>query len=386
MQTPLWAQAYRGRKVLVTGHTGFKGAWLSEWLLELGAEVVGAALPPNTEPALFDQLGLESRLEHHVLDIRDRRGVLDLMLAVQPDYVFHLAAQPLVRLSYADPVGTYEANVMGTVHVLEALERLNREYAAGPGRVCSAVMVTTDKCYANKEWLHGYREEDPLGGHDPYSSSKAAAELAIASYRQSFFQAARARGASRVGIASARAGNVIGGGDWALDRIVPDCIRHLSREEVIRVRNPRATRPWQHVLEPLSGYLLLGMKQFEALAAGDAERLSRYSSAYNFGPALSSNRPVADLVRALLLHWPGEWEDSHNPGAPHEAGLLNLVWDKAFHLLGWAPRWGFEETVGRTAAWYRSAHLGLPARALVRADLAEFSPQLSLSGAVHEHV
>lgn len=371
-QTPHWEDSFRGKTVLVTGHTGFKGAWLSEWLLDLGAKVVGVALPPNTEPALFDQLGLAGRLQHHVLDIRDRSAVMDLILDARPDYLFHLAAQPLVRLSYSEPVSTYETNVMGTVHILDGLRRLNEEYQSTPGRTCSAVMVTTDKCYANREWLHGYREEDPLGGHDPYSSSKAAAELAVASYRQSFLQANRTCPCPRVAIASARAGNVIGGGDWALDRIVPDAMRHLERGDAIRVRNPHATRPWQHVMEPLGGYLLLAQRQAAALEERDHAALDRLCSAFNFGPTLSSNRPVSALVSEVLRHWPGEWTAVAEADAPHEAGKLNLVWDKAFHLLGWAPRWDFEETVARTVRWYRARSEGRGARLLVIDDLNEY--------------
>ncbi|MGJ5813086.1 CDP-glucose 4,6-dehydratase [Paludibaculum fermentans] len=371
-QTSSWESAYRGKTVLVTGHTGFKGAWLSEWLLELGANVVGAALPPNTEPALFDQVGLATRTQHHILDIRNHSGVIDLMLDSQPDYVFHLAAQPLVRLSYAEPVGTYETNVMGTVHVLEGLRRLNEAYQAKPGRTCAAVMVTTDKCYANREWLHGYREEDPLGGYDPYSSSKAAAELAIASYRQSFLRTSWPGLEPRVAVASARAGNVIGGGDWALDRIVPDAMRHIERGDILRVRNPHATRPWQHVLEPLGGYLLLAWRLAGALLQADHAALEYLGSPFNFGPALSSNRPVSALVNEVLRHWPGEWESTAEESAPHEAGKLNLVWDKAFHLLDWSPRWDFEETVARTVRWYRACSEGRGARLLLIDDLNEY--------------
>ncbi|MBN9660793.1 MAG: CDP-glucose 4,6-dehydratase [Acidobacteria bacterium] len=372
LHTAQFEDTFRGRTVLVTGHTGFKGAWLSEWLLDLGAKVVGAALPPNTEPALFNQLGLAARLDHHVLDIRDRSSVMDLILDTRPDFLFHLAAQPLVRLSYAEPVGTYETNVMGTVHVLDGLRRLDQEYQRTSGRTCSAVMVTTDKCYANREWLHGYREEDALGGHDPYSSSKAAAELVVASYRHSFLHANRPGAGGRIAVASARAGNVIGGGDWALDRIVPDAMRDLERGDAIRVRNPHSTRPWQHVIEPLGGYLLLAQSQAFALEAKNHSTLDRLCSAFNFGPALSSNRPVSALVNEVLRHWPGEWAAVPEADAPHEAGKLNLVWDKAFHLLGWSPRWDFEETVARTVRWYRARSEGRGARLLVIDDLNEY--------------
>ncbi len=241
-----FGELYRGKRVLLTGHTGFKGAWLAEWLLALGAEVTGLALPPSTTPALFDQLELAPRLTPRLGDIRDLAVVRQAVEAAQPDFVFHLAAQPLVRLSYAQPVETYATNVLGTVHVLEAVRLAQRP--------CTVIAITTDKCYENREWVHSYREEDALGGHDPYSSSKGAAELAISAYRRSFFAAPD----SPVRLASGRAGNVIGGGDWALDRIVPDCIRAVRRGERIAVRNKVATRPWQHVLEPLSGYLQLG--------------------------------------------------------------------------------------------------------------------------------
>jgi CDP-glucose 4,6-dehydratase len=327
--------AYRGKRVFVTGHTGFKGSWLTEWLLALGADVTGYSLPPPTDPALFQQLGLERRITHIEADIRDLDRLSGALIEAKPEFVFHLAAQPLVRLSYDQPVETYQTNVMGTVHVLEALRRLTTP--------CAALFVTTDKCYQNREWLYAYREEDPLGGYDPYSSSKAAAEIAIAAYRQSYFNPSRR---TPVKIASARAGNVIGGGDWAQDRIVPDSIRALQRGEAIAVRNKNSTRPWQHVLEPLSGYLALAA----ALASTQAEQLC---SAFNFGPALSSNRSVVALVDEILHGWPGKWLDQSDANAPHEAQLLNLATDKAFHLLGWSPVWNFETTARMTVDWYR---------------------------------
>ncbi len=336
---------WQGKRVLVTGHTGFKGAWLSLWLLSLGAEIWGFSLEPNTMPSLFEQLGLKGLLTHQVGDIRDAALVQQWMKQGQPDVVFHLAAQPLVRRSYEEPVETWQTNVLGTVHVLEALKQLNN--------ACAAVLITTDKCYENREWVYGYRESDPLGGYDPYSSSKAAAEIAIASWRSSFFAGAH----SAVGIASARAGNVIGGGDWAEDRIVPDAMRALSRQEPIAVRNPRATRPWQHVLEPLSGYLRLAQQLYKALN-DQTDALVELSGAFNFGPSLASNRPVGDLVDAILQHWAGSWVDYSDPKAVHEAKLLNLVTDKAFHGLGWQPVWNFERTIAQTVAWYRETHQG----------------------------
>ena len=326
---------WSGRRVLLTGHTGFKGSWLALWLLELGAKVTGLALPPDTEPSLFSQLELQSRLDHHIGDIRDAAALTELVALTRPQVVLHLAAQPLVRRSYDEPVATWQANVMGTIHLLEALRRLEQP--------CTAVLITTDKVYRNNEWLYGYRENDPLGGHDPYSSSKAAAEIAIASWRSSFCGPLPHQ-TPHLRIASARAGNVIGGGDWAADRIVPDAMRALGCGIPIRVRNPHATRPWQHVLEPLSGYLSL------------AERLTADPSladAFNFGPQLEANRTVRELVEEALQHWNGRWLDQSDPTAPHEASLLNLVVDKAHHQLQWAPRWNFATTVERTVNWYR---------------------------------
>ena len=341
---------YRGRRVLVTGHTGFKGAWLTEWLLALGAEVTGLALPPPTQPALFDQLGLARRIAHHEGDVGELAPVRRVIAEAAPEFIFHLAAQPLVRRSYAEPVATYRANVMGTVHLLEA--------ARLAGRPCTIVCITTDKAYENREWLHGYREEDPMGGHDPYSSSKGAAELAISAYRRSYFSSP----SSLIRVASARAGNVIGGGDWAADRIVPDSIRSLLAGQPIAVRNALSTRPWQHVLEPLSGYLSLGAQLAAAARSGEADRLGRLHGAFNFGPALASNRPVGELVTEILRHWPGQWEDRRDQGAVHEASLLNLATDKAHHLLAWRPVWDFAMTIGHTVRWYRDQKAD-PARA-----------------------
>lgn len=346
------SEAYTGKRVLVTGHTGFKGSWLCEWLLSVEADVAGYSLPPPTSPALFDQLGLRNRLRHTIGDVRDGAAVRRAILDFQPDVVFHLAAQPLVRLSYREPVETYATNVMGTIHVLEALRVLEKH--------CAAVLITTDKCYENREWLHGYREEDPLGGHDPYSSSKAAAEIAIASWRRSFFPLQDGGFGNTVAVASARAGNVVGGGDWALDRIVPDCMRALAKGEPVAVRNPQATRPWQHVLEPLSGYLLLAAEMHSVLDEKPGEqraaRLQRLCGAFNFGPGLDSNRSVRELVEEVLRNWPGgKWEDRTRHGMLHEASLLNLATDKAHHVLGWRARWGFAETVRRTVEWYRAA-------------------------------
>jgi CDP-glucose 4,6-dehydratase len=336
----MYCDAFKDKVVWLSGHTGFKGSWLAEWLLALGAKVHGFALSPPTSPALFDQLRLGQRLEHETGDVRDFEKVRDSIRKVQPHFVFHLAAQPLVLEAYAYPVETYAVNVQGTVHVLEALRQL--------GHPCGAVFVTTDKCYENKEWAYGYREEDPLGGFDPYSSSKAAAELAIQAYRRSFFQNHPVR------IASARAGNVIGGGDWAADRIVPDCIRSLKQNHPVGLRHPEATRPWQHVLEPLSGYLWLAA----VLLGCGKKHLNGYEpcSAFNFGPGPDANRSVAELTTELLKHWAGRWEDMSVPGAVHEAGLLQLCADKARLQLKWSPVLDFAQAVSMTAAWYRQAH------------------------------
>lgn len=330
---------YEGKRVWLSGDTGFKGAWLASWLLKLGADVRGFALESPTTPSLYDQLGLAERLHHEHGDLRDGAAVRRSVQAARPDFVFHLAAQAIVRTSFEQPVDTYMTNVMGTIHVLEALRTLEHS--------CAAVLITTDKCYENREWVHGYREEDPMGGFDPYSSSKGATEIAINSWRRSFFAGHPVR------VASARAGNVIGGGDWAKDRIVPDCIRALRDGAAIPVRNKIATRPWQHVLEPLGGYLWLAA----VLSRGSLRPYdpALFTSAFNLGPSLESNRTVADLVAEVVKHWPGQWEDKSDPRAVHEAGRLNLATDKAFHLLGWKPAWNFEKAIEATVGWYRRA-------------------------------
>jgi len=334
----MFGDAFRNKNVWLSGHTGFKGAWLARWLTQLGAKVHGFAQPPNTKPALFDQLSLGSQVHHTVGDIRDLSAVRESIKASRPDFVFHLAAQSLVRLSYAQLLETYQTNVLGTAHVLEVLRELNQP--------CVAICITSDKCYENKEWLHGYRETDALGGHDPYSASKAATEIVIASYRRSFFSI------GHVKVASARAGNVIGGGDWATDRIVPDCVRALKEGRAIPVRNKTAVRPWQHVLEPLSGYLWLAAVLAQPkLGKHD---LAKVDLAFNFGPNASSGRTVAELVQEVLRHWPGSWKDLSDPNAPHEAGTLRLAIDKAHALLDWAPVWDFQPTIEKTVSWYRA--------------------------------
>ncbi|MGJ8655515.1 MAG: CDP-glucose 4,6-dehydratase [Akkermansiaceae bacterium] len=334
---------YSGKKVILTGHTGFKGSWMAEWLTILGAKVYGFALDPLPEAIFYDQLGLNKSLAGDVrADIRDYDALKKLIGEVDPDFIFHLAAQPLVRYSYDIPVETFAVNVMGSIHLMEAVRET--------GIACTVVMITTDKCYENREWLHAYREEEAMGGYDPYSASKGAAEIAISSYRRSFFSSED----GKVKVVSARAGNVIGGGDWAQDRIIPDCIKAIKKGEHIAVRNKIATRPWQHVLEPISGYLWLGaVIDNPALVGRDcAEELI---GGFNFGPALTSNKTVEQLVVELLKHCPGDWKDCSDPDAVHEASKLNLAIDKAFHLLEWRPVWGFEETIDKTASWYRDA-------------------------------
>ena len=340
---------WAGRRVLLTGHTGFKGSWLTLLLTQLGAYVTGVSLEPDTTPNLFGQLELIKRLkQHHINDIRDPQALAEIAKACQPQVVFHLAAQPLVRRSYRDPLGTWTTNVQGSLHLLEALKPLQHP--------CAVVMVTTDKVYENKEWLYGYRENDRLGGHDPYSASKAAAELAISSWRSSFC-GTDAHQTPNLAIATARAGNVIGGGDWAEDRIVPDAMRALAAGQPVPVRSPNSTRPWQHVLEPLWGYLRLA----EALAAAQAKCNTRnaYCGAFNFGPMPEANRSVRQLVEEALQHWPGDWIDLSNSNTMHEAGCLHLQIDKAHHKLGWQPHWAFAITVQRTTAWYQRVNSGV---------------------------
>lgn len=324
---------WRGKRVFLTGHTGFKGSWLSLWLHSMGAKVHGYALPPPTNPALFDVAGVVRCLAHTLGDVRDIAALRTAMVAAQPEVVIHMAAQPLVRLSYAEPADTYATNVMGTVNLLDAVRGV-------PG-VRAVVNVTTDKCYDNREWLWGYREDDALGGHDPYSSSKACAEIVTAAYRRSFFQQ------GGPAIASARAGNVIGGGDWAADRLVPDVLRSFERGQAVSIRHPNATRPWQHVLEPLSGYLMLA----QALCTeGQA-----VAEAWNFGPADSDARPVHWIVEALVQRWGdgAAWGMNDN-ASPHEAGQLRLDSAKSRQRLGWQPRWPLSLSLDRVVDWHQA--------------------------------
>lgn len=327
---------YAGKTVLITGHTGFKGAWLTAWLKQLGAKVTGIALAPATNPSHFEVGHLGNSMVDLRMDIRERERLEDAILTIQPDFVFHLAAQALVRRSYEDPVETWDTNVMGTLYVLEALRKLNKP--------CSAVIITSDKCYDNVEWVWGYRETDPMGGPDPYSASKGAAELVIRSHIKSYFP----KGSSQVRIASARAGNVIGGGDWSVNRIIPDCIKAWSNGESVDLRNPHSTRPWQHVLEPLGGYLTLGIALFD--------KPGLHAEPFNFGPQAQQNHSVLQLVQEMAMHWKRvQWKDvSDLVGGPYESGLLKLNCDKALHFLNWHAVMGFEDTVQMTAEWYKT--------------------------------
>ncbi|HEX3031251.1 MAG TPA: CDP-glucose 4,6-dehydratase [Bacillota bacterium] len=332
---------FKGKRVLVTGDTGFKGSWLALWLHRLGAEVVGFALPPAGEQDHYNILGLDKLIRHVDGDIRDQGTVQKVFDEFKPEVLFHLAAQSLVRYSYDEPKATFDTNVAGSVNILEAVRTSES--------LRSVIYVTSDKCYRNKEWIWGYRENDELGGHDPYSASKAAAEIVFSSYLDSFL-----RNKQDLGIASVRAGNVIGGGDWATDRIIPDCVRSLQASQPIILRNPDATRPWQHVLEPLSGYMLLAARLFE--------QPGEYSGSWNFGPEGQAIRSVRDLAGKFVECWgEGSLQICRPAGAPHEAGLLHLNCDKARQLLGWHSRWDFERTVCETAEWYREIGAGTPA-------------------------
>lgn len=345
--------AFRGRRVLVTGDTGFKGSWLCLLLRRLGAEVCGIALPPVSQEDHFELLGLRKFITHFDVDIRESSRVQDTFQECKPEFVFHLAAQPIVRLSYEQPKSTFDTNVGGSVSVLEAVR--------STPSVRVLVYVTSDKCYRNKEWSWGYRENDELGGHDPYSASKAAAEIVFSAYWDSYFSARPGFGAGSV-----RAGNVIGGGDWSKDRIVPDAIRSLRNQEAVRIRNPWATRPWQHVLDPLTGYLTLA-----ARLSGDPKK---YSGAWNFGPRSESIRTVKELTQRIIEHWgSGVLETGEKDPGLHEAMLLQLNCDKANLHLPWTPRWDFERAVKQTVAWYKSVAEGGDAMSVSTRQIEEFS-------------
>lgn len=335
--TKLFNGRFFGKKVLVTGHTGFKGSWLTLWLTLMGAEVIGYALPPNSSSDHFIVCGLKDRITDIHGDVRDKDHLHEVFTRHNPEIVFHLAAQPIVRLSYEIPVETLETNIMGTVNVLEEI-RISDSVQAG-------IVITSDKCYENKEQIWGYREADSLGGYDPYSASKGCAELVTAAYRNSFFHSDQ-NSSSLKGVSSVRAGNVIGGGDWSLDRIIPDCVRALRKGETIEVRNPNAVRPWQFVLEPLYGYLLLASRMLENPA--------KYSGPWNFGPDFSAVVPVMEMVKIAVALWgAGEWSHHTERTSLHEASLLNLDCTKAKAFLGWHPTLDLKETLEYTLQWYQ---------------------------------
>lgn len=337
------AEYYKGKRIFVTGHTGFKGSWLITWLSQLGATVKGYALEPETEKNLFSIIAPHTRTESVIADIRDKQRLKAEITGFKPDIIFHLAAQALVRRSYEIPAETFEVNAVGTANVLEAVHEL-------PGK-CTVVVVTTDKVYENKEIAYHYKEEDVLGGYDPYSASKAATEIVVSSFRNSFFHPSQYAKHQKA-VASARAGNVIGGGDWSKDRIIPDIVNSLVANTSIAVRNPASVRPWQHVLEPLGGYLLTGM-----LLDGD---VSRYSGAYNFGPEADDHLPVKDLVDTAIGSWgSGQWTDASDPAQPHEAGLLQLDISKAKKELGWQPKLDSREAIQWTINWYKQDIAGV---------------------------
>lgn len=330
---------WRDKKVFVTGHTGFKGAWLCMWLHELGAKITGYALHPPTTPSLFELANIHTLVNSTIGDIRSGEKLREAILQAEPDIIFHLAAQPLVRASYSQPVATYETNVMGTVNLLEAVRIASHNRIP----IKAVINVTTDKCYENKEWVWGYREQDALGGFDPYSNSKACSELVTASYRNSFFHP-NAYGQHGVAIASARAGNVIGGGDWAPDRLIPDLVRALLGGTELKIRYPEAVRPWQHVLEPLGGYLLLAQKLYEDGA--------KYSESWNFGPNDADAKPVKWVVQKLCDKWGGSAAVRlETEGALHEAHYLKLDCSKATSELGWRPKWNLEQALDRIVEW-----------------------------------
>lgn len=344
---------WTGKRVFVTGHTGFKGSWLSLWLQSMGAQVKGFALAPPTSPSMFEQAKVADGMISEIGDIRDLEAIKQSMIKFDPQVLIHMAAQPLVRLSYREPVETYATNVMGTVHVLEA------------ARQCPAlkaiVNVTTDKCYENREWVWGYRECEPMGGHDPYSNSKGCSELVTSAYRNSFFNTPES-----ASLASARAGNVIGGGDWADDRLIPDILRAFEKSEPVVIRNPKATRPWQHVLEPLSGYLMLAQQLFR-------ESGNKFAEGWNFGPRDQDVKPVDAILNHMVEFWGSgaSWILDQNPN-PHEAQLLKLDISKAESELNWHPRWTLEFTLDRIIDWHRCWIQGGDVKAKTLEQISEY--------------
>lgn len=345
------ADFWRGKRVLLTGHTGFKGSWLSLWLQSMGVFLRGISLEPPTNPALFAVAQVADRMQHYIVDIRDFAAVKAQMAEFRPDVVIHMAAQPFVRRSYQEPVETYSTNVMGTVHVLEAARQVASAKAV--------INVTTDKCYENREWIWGYREDDPVGGHDPYSSSKGCSELVTSAYRRSFF------GRSGVALASVRAGNVIGGGDWSNDRLIPDILRALEASTPIVIRSPIAIRPWQHVLEPLSGYLLLAQSLYE-----EGEK---FCGGWNFGPNDDDAKPVQWVVEKMASNWGSSATWNQDSGDHlHEANYLKLDISKAKSQLGWSPVWNLDHTLGKIVDWHKAWLQGSDMRSLCEQQIAAY--------------
>ena len=349
----MWKNTYKGKKVLVTGHSGFKGSWLTLWLKEMGADVCGYALPPNTTPSLFNAAHVEDGIVNIFGDILDADKLNKTFQDFQPEIVFHLAAQPLVRLSYAEPVLTYQTNVMGTLHVLESARKT--------ASVKAFVNVTTDKCYENKEVNRGYKEDEPMGGYDMYSSSKGCVEILSSSYRRSFLQNGYA-------MATARAGNVIGGGDWAADRLLPDCVRAIETGQEIEIRNPVATRPWQHVLEPLSGYLLLGHLLYT--------QGSKYAEGFNLGPNADSVLTVAEVAQLAVKEYGRGSVKVHKRDDLHEANLLMLDITKAAQVLGWTPTYTAQEAIAKTIAWYKHFYQGEPMLGFTLEQIHEYEGRI----------
>jgi len=348
---------WRNKRVFLTGHTGFKGSWLTLWLNSMGAKVTGFALAPETKPCLFDLARVDQGIESIIGDVRNFQVLSAAISSAQPEIVIHMAAQPLVRLSYAQPVETYSTNVMGTVHLLEAVRQT-------PG-IKAVVVVTSDKCYENREWAWGYRENEAMGGYDPYSNSKGCSELVTSAYRSSFFNPA-SYSKHGVALASGRAGNVIGGGDWAADRLIPDMMRAIAAGETVQIRSPHAIRPWQHVLEPLSGYLRLAQLLYERGADG-------YAEGWNFGPEDADTKPVNWIVERLTTLWGAgaQWQLDRNP-QPHEANFLKLDCSKARSRLGWYPRWDLGEAIVRIVDWHKAHLAGLDMRQFTLSQISAF--------------
>lgn len=349
--------SYKGKKVFITGHTGFKGSWLCSLMIELGANVRGYSLEMDSKPNHFQLLKLHDKVDHIVGDITDLSSLEKALDDFQPEYVFHLAAQAIVKDSYNDPVKTFNSNIMGSVNLLESIRKC--------GSIKSLVYITSDKCYENSEWIWGYRENDQLGGHDPYSASKGASELVFSAFYRSYLSER-----DNFGAATARAGNVIGGGDWAADRIIPDCIRAIENNEPIKLRNPNATRPWQHVLEPINGYITLGANLYN--------KPKIYGGSWNFGPSTSEVRTVHDVANDIITYiGRGSIKIDKNQKYPHEANLLQLNCDKARQILGWSPRWNSKKTISYTAKWYKVFLNGGDIESITKKQINDFFKELS---------